>query len=116
MDNKQFAKELEDRTRKFSIMIIRLSSTLPDSLEAKVIKNQIIKSATSIGANYREANRSRSKADFQNRIVICEGEASETQYWLDIIKEMEWLPSEKVKTAYDECTELLALFTSIGKK
>jgi four helix bundle protein len=50
-----------------------------------VIKNQITKSGTSIGANYREANRARSKADFRNKIKICESEASETVYWLELI-------------------------------
>ena len=116
MDNKEFAKDLEKRTRKFGVQIIRLSTALPDTLECRVIKNQITKSGTSIGANYREANRARSKADFKNKIKICESEASETQYWLEVIVEAKWLSWEKVKSEYDECSELLAIFTSIGKK
>ena len=80
MDNKEFAKELEKRTREFAIRIILLSRTLPNTPEARVIRTQITKSGTSIGANYREANRARSKADFKNKIKICESEASETQY------------------------------------
>jgi len=88
-DNKEFSKQLEDRTRKFAGEIIKLSTFLPNSTEFKVLKNQITKSGTSIGANYREANRSRSKADFRNKIRICEGEASETLYWLEIIKELD---------------------------
>ena len=80
-----------------------------------MIKNQITKSGSSIGANYREANRSRSKADFKNKIKICESEASETQYWLEVIIEADMLPMEKIKWEYEECSELLALFTSIGK-
>ena len=116
MDNKEFAKGLEKRTRKFGVQIIRLSTALPDTLECRVIKNQITKSGTSIGANYREANRARSKADFKNKIKICESEASETQYWLEVIVEAKWLSWEKVKSEYDECSELLAIFTSIGKK
>jgi len=67
MDNKEFSKQLEKRTRKFGVSIIRLSTELPNSPESMVIRNQITKSATSIGANYREANRSRSKADFKNK-------------------------------------------------
>jgi len=74
------------------------------------------KSGTSIGANYREANRSRSKADFRNKIKICESEASETQYWLEVIVEAGWVTWDKVKPEYEECSELLAIFTSIGKK
>ena len=80
-----------------------------------VVKNQITKSGTSIGANYREANRSRSKADFKNKIKICESDASETQYWLEVIVETGWLAWDKIKAEYDQCSELLAIFTSIGK-
>ena len=58
--------------------IIRLSTGLPNTPEGMVVKNQITKSGTSIGANYREANRARSRADFKNKIKICESEASET--------------------------------------
>ena len=68
MNNKEFSKKLEKRTREFAVSIIRLSTSLPKTPEVKVIRNQITKSGTSIGANYREANRSRSKADFRNRI------------------------------------------------
>ncbi len=116
MDNKEFSKELEKRTRKFSVRIIRLSTKLPNTPEARVIRNQITKSGTSIGANYREANRARSKADFKNKIKICESEASETQYWLEVIVDAKWLSYEEVKADYEECSELLALFTSIGAK
>ncbi len=74
------------------------------------------KAGTSVGANYREANRARSRADFKNRIAICESESSETQYWLEIIKELKWLPWEDLKNDHEECSELLAIFTTIGKK
>jgi four helix bundle protein len=116
VDRKQFAKELENRTRKFAVRIINLSTTLPNTTEGRIIRNQITKSGTSIGANYREANRARSKADFKNKIAICESEASETQYWLEVIVDMEWLSWDKVKLEYDECSELLGIFTSIGNK
>ena len=88
MDIKDFAKDLEKRTLKFAVQIIRLSTSLPNTPEAKVVRNQLTKCGTSIGANYREANRSRSKADFRNKITICETEASETQYWLEVIVEV----------------------------
>jgi four helix bundle protein len=68
-----------------------------------------------MGANYREANRARSRADFKNRIAICETEASETQYWLEVIKEIGWIPWEELKAEHAECSELLAIFTAIGK-
>jgi len=115
MDNKEFSRMLEKRTKEFAVRIIRLSTVLPNTLESRIIRNQILKSGTSIGANYREANRSRSKADFINKIRICEGEASETQYWLEVIVEAGLLSLQKLKREYDECSELLALFTSISK-
>ena len=115
MENKEFAKKLEKRTQKFAVKIIRLSASLPKTPEGLAIRNQMTKSGTSIGANYREANRARSRADFKNKIKICESEASETQYWIEVIVEAKWLPWKKVKPEYDECSELLALFTSIGK-
>jgi four helix bundle protein len=115
-ENKEFAKELEKRTRKFAARIIYLSSQLPNSPEGKVIRNQITKSGTSIGANYREANRARSNADFKNKIRICGSEASETQYWLEVIAEAELLSWEHIRLDYEECSELLAIFTSISIK
>jgi four helix bundle protein len=116
MDNKEFSKELEKRTRKFAVRAIRLSTTLPNTPEGRVVRNQITKSGTSIGANYRESNRARSKPDFKNKIKICESEASETQYWIEVIVETKWLSWGNVKSDYEECSELLAIFTSIGKK
>jgi four helix bundle protein len=115
MDNKEFAKELEKRTKRFSVRIIRLSTRLPDTSEGRVVRNQITKAGTSVGENNREANRARSKADFRSKIKICESEASETQYWLEIIVEVSWLSWEEVKVEHQECSELLAIFTSIGK-
>ena len=116
MGIKEFSKELEKRTRKFAVDIIRLSVTLPNTPEAMVVRNQLTKCGTSVGANYREANRSRSKADFKNKITICESEASETQYWLEVIVEVGWKTEDQIKSEYGECSELLAIFTSIGKK
>ena len=115
-DIKKFAKELEERTKKFAIDIIRLSMTLPNTPEGRTIRNQLTKAGTSVGANYREANRSRSKKDFRNKIAICESEASETQYWLQVIAGVGWKSWDELQPDYDECSELLAIFTSIGKK
>jgi four helix bundle protein len=116
MENKEFSKELELRTKKFAISIIRLSASLPQTVEAKVIRNQITKSGTSVGANYREANRSRSKSDFSNKISICESESSETCYWLDIINDMQWIDRSRIEPLLDESNQLLAIFTSVGKQ
>jgi four helix bundle protein len=88
---------------------------LPNTPEARAIRTQITKAGSSVGANYREANRARSKADFRNKIRICESQANETQFWLEVIAEVGWLSWEEIKSDYDESSELLALFTSISK-
>jgi len=110
-----FIKNLEKRTRTFAVSIIKLSEKLPDNPEAKIIRNQLTKAGTSIGANYREANRSRSKPDFKAKIKICESEASETQYWLEIITDMDWINQKTISDQFKECSELLAIFTTISK-
>jgi four helix bundle protein len=115
MDNKEFGRQLEVRTKKFAISVIRLSVQLPGSPEGKILRNQLTRSGTSIGANYREANRSRSKADFTNKIRISESETSETIYWLEIINDLDWISSEKIIPVLNEANELLALFSSISK-
>lgn len=80
MDGKKFAENLEKRTHKFVVRIIRFSTTLANTPEGQVIPKQITESGTSVGTNYRKADRSRSQADFRNKIKICESEAIETQY------------------------------------
>lgn len=115
MDNKEFSKLLENRTKKLAIEIIKLSALLPNTAEGKVIKNQLTKSGTSIGANYREANRSRSKADFISKIKISESEASETNYWLEIIDELNWVDPKRIEFVTMEVKEILAIFASIAK-
>jgi four helix bundle protein len=115
MENKEFSKRLEKRTKAFAIVIIKLSTNLPSTIEGKIIRNQLTKAGTSIGANYREANRARSKADFKSKIKICESEANETSYWLKIIRDLSWQESQLLEPIISETNEILALFTSIGK-
>ena len=112
MNNKEFAKKLEARTKVFAISNIKLSLKLGNEPEQKVIRNQPTKSGTSIGANYREANRARSRADFKKK--ICESETSETQFWLDLISDMKWITGKELISISTECSELLALLTKIG--
>jgi four helix bundle protein len=91
-----------------------LITTLPKSKAADVISYQILKSATSIGANYREAARAESKADFIHKIGIVEKEANETLYWLELIKES-LVQNDSVDNLLKECDELLAIFIASGK-
>ncbi|HLP71774.1 MAG TPA: four helix bundle protein [Bacteroidales bacterium] len=111
MNNKEFSKQLQARTRTFAIRLIRLSANLPNTVEGKVVRNQITKAGSSVGANYREASRARSRADFKNKIKICESESDETLYWLEIIKDLEWV---QINDEYKEANELLSISASIG--
>lgn len=81
-----------------------------------MIRNQITKSGTSVGANYREANRARSTAEFKSKIKICEFEANETIYWLELISDLEWIKTSILKSTMEETNQLIAIFTSIGNK
>lgn len=116
MDNKSFSLQLEQRTKSFALDVIRIAAGLPWSPEGKVLRGQIVRSATSIGANYREAERAVSKADFSHKISLCEKEAVETQYWLELLAEGDFAPKEALEPCRKECSELVAIFTSISKK
>ena len=112
MENKEFGRKMEGRTKAFAISIIKLSTTLPDTVEGRIVRSQLTKAGSSVGANYREANRGRSKADFKNKIKICESESNESSYWLEIISDLQWADTSSVLM---ESNELLAIFTSIAK-
>ena len=109
-------KALEDRTKKFALGVIRFARSLPKSREADVIVRQLLRSATSIGANYREAQRGVSRADFKNKIGTVEKEAAETQYWLELITDSALGDRSGAAQLHKESSELLAIFTTIGKK
>jgi four helix bundle protein len=107
-------KDLEKRTKQFSLAVIKFTASLPRTREAEVLARQLLRSGTSIGANYREANRGVSRPDFANKIGTVQKEASETQYWLELFLESD---INAAPTAlYEEASELLAIFTAIGKK
>jgi len=80
-------KDLEQRTKRFALAAIKLVGSLPRSAASDVLGRQLLRSATSIGANYREANRAVSRPDFTNKIGTIQKEAAETQYWLELLIE-----------------------------
>ncbi len=108
-------KDLEDRTKRFGLAVIKYCSTLPRTRAADVLGRQLLRSATSIGANYREANRGVSRADFVNKTGTVQKEAAETQYWLELRIESS-IAKDQTAVLLQEASELLAIFTSIGKK
>jgi four helix bundle protein len=109
-------KDLEARARKFALNVIGFSSSLPRTREGDVLACQLLRAATSIGANYREANRGVSRADFANKIGTVQKEAAETQYWLELLLDSGLATSRNAQELLNESSELLASFASIGKK
>ncbi len=108
-------EDLRRRTKEFAIKIIALVASLPKNRTTDVIGYQLLKSGTSIGANYREACRARSRADFISKIGIVEQEADETLYWLELLAEMDLLAHDVLKPLQKECDELLSIFVATGK-
>ena len=108
-------QELEKRTKLFALNIINFVTNLPLNRICDVIGRQLIKSGTSVGANYREASRAESHSDFIHKIAICEKEAAETQYWLELFLESRFVPIDESKKLRQEASELLAIFVSSGR-
>ena len=109
-------KDLELRTKRFALAVIKFTSSLPSTRELDVLARQLVRAATSIGANYRGANRGVSRADFANKIGTVQKEVAETQYWLELLIESNLCRKQATATLQEESSELLAIFTSIGKK
>ena len=107
--------ELKRRTQKFAVNIIKFIETLPNRRALNVLSNQLLRSSSSIGANYRSACKGKSSADFINKIIICEEEADESIYWIDLMIESELIDTELLTYLKKEATELTAIFTAIGK-
>ncbi len=111
----QAINDLKSRTKIFALNIIKLVKMLPDDRTGRVLGNQIIRSGTSVAANYRSACKARSKADFISKITIVEEEADETTLWLELLMESETLNNDFIKALHKEANELTAIFTSSGK-
>lgn len=109
-------KDLKERTKQFALKIIRLVASLPRTREADIIGRQLLKAGASVGANYRESNRSRSRAEFRSKIGIVEQESDESLYWLELLKESGIAEGELLEELIMEADELIAIFTTIGKK
>ncbi len=105
MDKEEFQK----RTEQFASRVIRLSEALPQSRTADLIARQMIRSATSVGANYRAACRAKSSADMINKLKIVEEEADETSYWLELVVESDLMPAERVSDLMVEANEIVAM-------
>ncbi len=108
-------RELKERTKCFALNIIRLYSSLPKTVEAQVLGKQVLRSGTSVGAHYREAQRAKSDADFINKMEGALQELDETDYWLELI-ESGILPPTRVQPLRKETDELISIFVTIVTK
>lgn len=104
--------DLKIRTKNFALRIIKLFSSLPKLTEAQVIGRQVLRSGTSIGAQYREACRSRSNAEFISKMESCLQELDETSYWLELLVDGEIVNESKLNDLRTEANELTAIFVS----
>lgn len=107
--------QLKNRTKQFSLSILNLIERLPNSMSTRVVINQIAKSATSVGANYRAVCRARSDREFVAKLNIVLEEADETQFWLEIIEEMNWIKQIELESIKKEANELVAIFVTTLK-
>lgn len=104
--------ELKERTKQFALRVMRLCDALPKSMKALAIGNQILRSGTSVAANYRAACRARSRAEFIARVGVVEEEADETAFWLELIIADKILPDGKVVPLLMEANELVAIMAA----
>ena len=104
--------EIKRRTKKFALDVIRLAEGLPPNYEGQVLGRQLLRSATSVGANYRAACRAKSVADFIAKMGIVEEEADECIYWMELLTEAKILPLDKLQTLMTEADELVAITVS----
>lgn len=105
-------QQLQLRTKQFALRIVRLVAALPKSKLGEVFGRQVLKSGTSIGANYREALRASSRRHFITTLEIVVREADETLYWLELIQESECVKPNRLNALVAECKELVAIFVA----
>jgi len=107
--------ELETRTKQFALELIDLVEHMPRNRAGDVVGRQLLRSGTSIGANYREANRAHSRADFHHKLSISTKESAETEFWLELVEESAHLQTEGTQKLLKESGELIAILTTIAK-
>ena len=109
-------KNLRERTKQFALRIIRLYVAIPEPGATRILGNQILKSGTSVGAHYREAQRAKSNADFISKIEGALQELDETSYWLELLGDSELVASSRLDSLRQETDELLAILVTIVKR
>jgi four helix bundle protein len=108
-------RELQDRTKQFALRVLNLVDALPRSAGSRAISMQLVRAATSVGANYRSACRARSRAEFAAKLGVALEEADESLYWLELVRDSKLLPENKLSLLLKEADELTAILAS-GRK
>ena len=108
-------EELRNRTKAFALRILKLIRALPRDSAAKALSSQLVRSGTSVGANYRSCLRARSRAEWVSKINICLEEADESAYWLELISEDGMVKPSRVEPLLKEANELTAIFAAAIK-
>ena len=103
------------KSKAFAIRIVKLNKYLNNNKKEYVLSKQLLRSGTSIGANVKEATRGQSKADFYAKMNIALKEASETEYWLEILNETDYIDKDLFESIYSDCQELIKILMSITK-
>jgi four helix bundle protein len=111
----EIPQDLGERTTEFALRIVKMFTALPKTDEARTLGKQVLRSGTSVGANYREARRARSTAEFISKIGDCLKEADETDYWLELLVRGGIVPETKLSALRDETNQLIAILTTISK-
>lgn len=106
-------KDLKQRTKAFALDIIKLVTELPKTTVGFELGKQVVRSGTSIGANYRTSQRGRSRAEFISKLSVVQEEADETIFWLELISESGISSQERIKPIHKEACELTAIFTKM---
>jgi len=109
-------RDLRDRTKHFALRIVEMFSVIPKTTEAQILGKQVLRSGTSVGANYREAYRGRSKAEFISKCGDSLRELEETAYWLELLIETKIVRAENLSALRQECDELIAIFVTILRR
>ena len=104
--------ELQQRTKGFALRVLKLIEQLPNTIGGRVLANQVARSATSVGANYRAACRARSRAEFASKLGTVAEEADESLYWLELIRDGNFVPEKKLASLVSGADELTAIFTA----
>ncbi|HAR19106.1 MAG TPA: four helix bundle protein [Cytophagales bacterium] len=115
-EKQAFVESLKLRTKHFALRLIKMFQLLPKTDEARIIGKQLLRSATSVAANYRAANRARSQAEFYAKIVIVVEEADETLFWLEILEESNIVSKDKLKEIKQDSKEILKIISAIKNK